>query len=168
MGFEYRPWSCWDQPFLEALIDDHLRGLSNIESSVEELFWHVQVLLSKIYDCVDISTKPRMEGLCCLKKNFDLRSGKALCTVKLGRNTFSQIFCVYTCTCARFGHVWQLAKPPSYCSPGQSRTSWLRSHSNALKHSLVVFPTLQNKWDVLWEFEGLWVRCTQYILIGNS
>ena len=69
---------------------------------------------------------------------------------------------------ARFGLVWQLAKPPSYCSSGQSRTPWLRSHSNALEHSLVVFPTLRNKWDVLWEFEGPWVQCTQYILIGNS
>ena len=69
---------------------------------------------------------------------------------------------------ARFSLVWQLAKPPSYWSSGQSRTPWLRSHSNALKHSLVVFPTLQNKWDVLWEFEGLWVQCTQYIMIGNS
>ena len=53
MGFEYLPSSWWDQPFLEALIDDHSRGLSNIESSVEELFLHVQALLSKIYDCVD-------------------------------------------------------------------------------------------------------------------
>ena len=71
---------------MEALIDDHSRGLSNIESSVEELFLHVQVLLSKIYDCVDISTKPRMEGLCCIINNFDFRNGKALCTVKLGRH----------------------------------------------------------------------------------